>query len=151
MLIAVYDFFILYTNIPHNKLKNGTKNLNKKKKKTFQTRMQEQGSKHRFTISIMNKIFRKYFTVFNVFTETAANFIKSFQLPRITTIHIHIYLLHSLFLLFFGVFLLACLFVFCEIMLLLCLYYLSLLLHICTDLLYSYRLQVAILYNLIFF
>ena len=113
--------------------------------------MQEQGSKHRFTISIMNKIFRKYFTVFNVFTETAANFIKSFQLPRITTIHIHIYLLHSLFLLFFGVFLLACLFVFCEIMLLLCLYYLSLLLHICTDLLYSYRLQVAILYNLIFF
>lgn len=113
--------------------------------------MQEQGSKHRFTISIMNKIFRKYFTVFNVFTETAANFIKSFQLPRITTIHIHIYLLHSLFLLFFGVFLLACLFVFCEIMLLLSLYYLSLLLHICTDLLYSYRLQVAILYNLIFF
>ena len=113
--------------------------------------MQEQGSKHRFTISIMNKIFRKYFTVFNVFTETAANFIKSFQLPRITTKHIHIYLLHSLFLLFFGVFLLACLFVFCEIMLLLSLYYLSLLLHICTDLLYSYRLQVAILYNLIFF
>lgn len=113
--------------------------------------MQEQGSKHRFTISIMNKIFRKYFTVFNVFTETAANFIKSFQLPRITTIHIHIYLLHSLFLLFFWVFLLACLFVFCEIMLLLSLYYLSLLLHICTDLLYSYRLQVAILYNLIFF
>lgn len=113
--------------------------------------MQEQGSKHRFTISIMNKIFRKYFTVFNVFTETAANFIKSFQLARITTIHIHIYLLHSLFLLFFGVFLLACLFVFCEIMLLLSLYYLSLLLHICTDLLYSYRLQVAILYNLIFF
>ena len=113
--------------------------------------MQEQGSKHRFTISIMNKIFRKYFTVFNVFTETAANFIKSFQLPRITTIHIHIYLLHSLFLLFFGLFLLACLFVFCEIMLLLSLYYLSLLLHICTDLLYSYRLQVAILYNLIFF
>ena len=113
--------------------------------------MQEQGSKHRSTISIMNKIFRKYFTVFNVFTETAANFIKSFQLPRITTIHIHIYLLHSLFLLFFWVFLLACLFVFCEIMLLLCLYYLSLLLHICTDLLYSYRLQVAILYNLIFF
>lgn len=113
--------------------------------------MQEQGSKHRFTISIMNKIFRKYFTVFNVFTETAANFIKSFQLPRITTIHIHIYLLHSLFLLFLGVFLLACLFVFCEIMLLLSLYYLSLLLHICTDLLYSYRLQVAILYNLIFF
>ena len=113
--------------------------------------MQEQGSKHRFTISIMNKIFRKYFTVFNVFTETAANFIKSFQLPRITTIHIHIYLLHSLFLLFFGVFLLACLFVYCEIMLLLSLYYLSLLLHICTDLLYSYRLQVAILYNLIFF
>lgn len=113
--------------------------------------MQEQGSKHRFTISIMNKIFRKYFTVFNVFTETAANFIKSFQLPRITTIHIHIYLLHSLFLLFLGFFLLACLFVFCEIMLLLSLYYLSLLLHICTDLLYSYRLQVAILYNLIFF
>ena len=113
--------------------------------------MQEQGSKHRFTISIMNKIFRKYFTVFNVFTETAANFIKSFQLPRITTIHIHIYLLHSLFLLFLGVFLLACVFVFCEIMLLLSLYYLSLLLHICTDLLYSYRLQVAILYNLIFF
>lgn len=113
--------------------------------------MQEQGSKHRSTISIMNNLFRKYYTVFNVFTETAANFIKSFQLPRITTIHIHIYLLHSLFLLFFGVFLLACLFVFCEIMLLLCLYYLSLLLHICTDLLYSYRLQVAILYNLIFF
>ena len=113
--------------------------------------MQEQGSKHRSTISIMNNLFRKYYTVFNVFTETAANFIKSFQLPRITTIHIHIYLLHSLFLLFFGVFLLACLFVFCEIMLLLSLYYLSLLLHICTDLLYSYRLQVAILYNLIFF
>ena len=113
--------------------------------------MQEQRRKQRFTKSIMNKIFRKYFTVFNVFTETAANFIKSFQLPRITTIHIHIYLLHSLFLLFLGVFLLACLFVFCEIMLLLSLYYLSLLLHICTDLLYSYRLQVAILYNLIFF
>lgn len=113
--------------------------------------MQEQGSKHRSTISILNKTFRKYFTVFDVFTETAANFIKSFQLPRITSIHIHIYLLHSLFLLFFGVFLLACLFVFCEFMLLLCLYYLSLLLHICTDLLYSYRLQVAILCNLIFF
>lgn len=38
MLIAVYDFFILYTNIPHNKLKNGTKNLNKKKKKKLSKR-----------------------------------------------------------------------------------------------------------------
>ena len=36
-------------------------------------RMQKQVSKHRFIISVLNKIFGKHFTVFNVVTDTAAN------------------------------------------------------------------------------
>ena len=63
-------------------------------------RIQKQGSKHKSITSILNKIFGKHFTVFNVSADTAANFIKLFSLPRIRTMHIHVCLLQSLFLLF---------------------------------------------------
>ena len=66
-------------------------------------------NKHRSIISLLKKIFDKHFTVFNVFADTAANFIKNFSLPRIRTIHIHVCLLHSLFLLLV---LFVCLFVY---------------------------------------
>ena len=39
-------------------------------------RMQKQGRKHSFIISILNKIFGKLSFVFNYFVDTAANFIK---------------------------------------------------------------------------
>lgn len=41
-------------------------------------RMQKQQRKHRSRISMLNKIFDKYLTVFKVFADTAANFIKLF-------------------------------------------------------------------------
>ena len=92
----------------------------------FFKRMQKQGSKHRSIASMLNKIFGKYFTVFNVFADTAANFIKNFSLPQIRTIHIHVSLLHSLFLLLaFFACLLVCLFICLVKMVLLLLCHLS--------------------------
>ena len=73
-------------------------------------RMQKQGSKQRSIISMLNKIFYKHFTVFNVFTSTAANLIKLCSLSLIRTMHIQVCFLHSLFLLFRFVCLCACLF-----------------------------------------
>ena len=67
------------------------------------TRMQKQGSKHRSIIFKLNKIFGKHFTVFNIFADTAANFIKLFSLHWIRNIHIEI-CLHSLFLFVFYLF-----------------------------------------------
>ena len=69
-------------------------------------RLQKKGNKHRSTI--LNKILVKHLTDFNIFADTATNFIKLFLLPWIRTIHTHVCLLHSLFL---WVFLLFCLFV----------------------------------------
>ena len=71
-------------------------------------RKQKQVSKYRSIKYMLNKIFGKHFIV-STFLETATNFIKFFPLPWIRTIHIHVCLLHILFLLF--VFLLFCLFV----------------------------------------
>ena len=39
-------------------------------------KIQNQGSKHRSVISMLNNIFRKHFSIFNIFAHTAANFIK---------------------------------------------------------------------------
>ena len=61
-------------------------------------KMQQQESRHRSIISILNKIFGKHFTVFNNFADIEANFIKIFLLPCIRAIHIHLFLLYSLFL-----------------------------------------------------
>ena len=61
---------------------------------------QKQRSKYRSIISMLNKIFSKHFTVFNVFVDITANIIKLFSLPWIRTIHTHIFLLHSLLILF---------------------------------------------------
>ena len=72
-------------------------------------RIQEKGSKHRSMISMLNKIFGKDSTIFSVFADTAANFIKPSSLPWNRTIHIHVYLLQNLFLLF--AFLVVCLLV----------------------------------------
>ena len=73
-------------------------------------RMQKQGSMQRCIRYIFNKIFGKFFNAFNAFADTAVHFIKRFSLPWIRTIHIHVCLLHSQFLLFtFCLFL--CLFV----------------------------------------
>ena len=62
--------------------------------------MQKQESKYRSITSMLNKVFGKHFTVFNVFTDITANFIKPFSLPWIKTIYIHVCLLQNLFLLF---------------------------------------------------
>ena len=69
-------------------------------------RMQKEGGKHRYIISMLNKI--KFSLVFNILAGTAANFIRLFSLPQIRVIYMHGCLLHSLFLLFD--FLLDCLF-----------------------------------------
>ena len=76
----------------------------------FIKRIQKQRSKHRSILSMLNKIFGKP-TLFNVFgdTDTAANFIKLFLLPWIKTIHVHVCLLHSLFVLFIFICLFLCL------------------------------------------
>ena len=66
-------------------------------------KMQKQ-SKHRAIRSLLNGIFGKHVTLFNVFADAAANFINFFSLPWIRTKHINNSLLHSLFLLFFGLF-----------------------------------------------
>ena len=79
--------------------------------------MKKEGSKH----VMLNKIFGKHFTVFNVFAHTTANFIKLFPLPSIRTIHIHTCLLHSLFLLFVVFCLFLCLFACLFVCLFLCL------------------------------
>ena len=100
-------------------------------------RMQKQGSKHRSIIYMLSKIFGKNFTVFNVFADRAANFIQSFSLPWIRTIHIHVCLLHNRFVLF--VYLIVCLLVCAVIILLLLVCNLSLFLCIC-DYFCSYRL-----------
>ena len=91
------------------------------------TRMQKQGSKHRSIIFKLNKIFGKHFTVFNIFADTAANFIKLFSLHWIRNIHIEI-CLHSLFLLLFFTclfvwILFACSFVFVCLFVCLCGYH----------------------------
>ena len=102
---------------------------------------QKQGSKHRFIISLLNKIF----TLFNVFANTPANF-NQFSLPWIRTIHIQFFLLYSLFL--WLVLLLACLFICVVIMLLLFLFHLffvSMCLHLCPYGLAFYAIIFAII------
>ena len=73
-------------------------------------RMKKQGSMQRCIRYMLNKIFGKFFNVFNVFADIAVHFIKLFSLPWIRTTHIHVYLLHSQFLLF-TICLFLCLFV----------------------------------------
>ena len=89
-------------------------------------RKQKQVSKYRSIKYMLNKIFGKHFTV-------STNFIKFFPLPWIRTIHIHVCLLHILFLLFVFLFfcLFVCLFVCVVIMLLLLQCHLSLFLYVC--------------------
>ena len=70
-------------------------------------RLQKEGNKHRSTI--LNKIFVKHLTDFNIFADTATNFIKQFLLPWIRTINTLVCLLHSLFLWVFFAFLFVCL------------------------------------------
>ena len=67
-------------------------------------RIEKQGNKHRFMSSMLNGTFGKNLAVFNVFTDSAANFVKPFSLPSIRAIHVNVCLLHSLFLLFFWLF-----------------------------------------------
>ena len=64
------------------------------------------GSEHRSIIPMLNKIFSKYFIVFGVFPHTTANFIKLFSSRCNRTIHIHVSLLLSVFLLFVCLFVL---------------------------------------------
>ena len=70
-------------------------------------RLQKEGNKHRSTI--LNKIFVKHLIDFNIFADTATNFIKQFLLPWIRTINTLVCLLHSLFLWVFFAFLFVCL------------------------------------------
>ena len=49
---------------------------------------------------MLNKIFGKNFSFLNSFANKVANFIIFFTLPWIRTLHVHVSLLHSLFLLF---------------------------------------------------
>ena len=63
-------------------------------------RMHKQGIEHRSIIPVLNKIFCRHFTVFNVFADTAANHIKLFSMSWTRTIHIEVSLLHRLLLLF---------------------------------------------------
>lgn len=44
--------------------------------------MQRQDNKHRFLISMLNKIFGQHFNVFYVFVDTLDNLIKLFLLDR---------------------------------------------------------------------
>ena len=53
----------------------------------------------RSLISMLNKIFGKHLTVFDVFADTAAKFIKFVSLPSVKTIQIHFSLLSRLLLL----------------------------------------------------
>ena len=70
-------------------------------------KIQKQEIKHRSIMSMSNKIFGKYITVFNVLGDTAANFIKLFSLPLARTKQIHVFcLFNSLFVCLF-----ICLFV----------------------------------------
>ena len=101
-------------------------------------RMQKQRSKHRSIISMLNKIFDKHFTVFNVFADKAANLIRLFHCLELELyiytfyccISCSCYLFLSLsvcFLICFFVFfvcLFVCLFVCVVVMLLFCFMYL---------------------------
>ena len=68
-------------------------------------RMLKQGSKHRVIISKLNKIFAKCFIVFKVFADISSSFFNCLEIKPYIYTHIHVCLLHNLFLLF------ACLFV----------------------------------------
>ena len=101
---------IYYASIVSGRFARTTSDIN-----TFVTlshrllkKIQKQQSKHRAIRSLLNGIFGKYVTLFDIFADAAAHFIKFFSLPWIRTKHINNCLLHSLFLLFFGLF--VCLF-----------------------------------------
>ena len=147
----VFDLAIFIVRIPHsdsNVLSNiyyasiGSETLrfprNSSGINTFLTlfsrllkRMQKQGSKHITIRSVLNKIFRKHFTDFNVFADTLANFIKFSSSPWIRTMHIHIYLLFlACLIIFLFVCLFVCFFVCMVIMLLLFNNFASMYLHL---------------------
>ena len=117
MIRELYSLFaspiiIYYASVGSEIVRNVINTLGRNTFVTLSTRllerMQKQASKHRSIIFLLNKVFGKHFNVFNVLADMASNVVKIFAMLWVRAIHMHVFLLHSLFLLF--VFLTVCLF-----------------------------------------